>query len=107
MKIEYLLLLNEVKGEIPNISNLATKTAFNAIEKKKYLVLVIKSRKAEYNTKINEIEKKSTDHNHDKYIATPEFDKLTSESFAARLKQANITSKNDIANFVNKNYQKS
>ena len=75
--------------------------------KKKYLVLVIKSRKAEYNTKINEIEKKSTDHNHDKYIATPEFDKLTSESFAARLKQANITSKNDIANFVNKNYQKS
>ena len=35
MKIEYLLLLNEVKGEIPNISNLATKTAFNAIEKKK------------------------------------------------------------------------
>ena len=77
------------------------------LKKKKYLVLVIKSRKAEYNTKINEIEKKSTDHNHDKYIATPEFDKLTSESFAARLKQANITSKNDIANFVNKNYQKS
>ena len=70
-------------------------------------MLVIKSRKAEYNTKINEIEKKSTDHNHDKYIATPEFDKLTSESFAARLKQANITSKNDIANLVNKNYQKS
>ena len=70
-------------------------------------MLVIKSRKAEYNTKINEIEKKSTDHNHNKYIATPEFDKLTSESFAARLKQANITSKNDIANFVNKNYQKS
>ena len=70
-------------------------------------MLVIKSRKAEYNTKINEIEKKSTDHNHDKYIATPEFDKLTLESFAARLKQANITSKNDIANFVNKNYQKS
>ena len=70
--------------------------------KKKYLVLVIQSRKTEYNTKINEIEKKSTDHNHDKYITTPEFNKLTSENFAARLKQANLASKNDIANFVNK-----
>ena len=75
--------------------------------KKKYLVLVIQSRKTEYNTKINEIEKKSTDHNHDKYIVTPEFDKLTLENFAARLKQTNIASKNGIANFVNKNYQKS
>ena len=26
-----------------------------------------------YNTKITEIEKKLTDHNHDKYITTPEF----------------------------------
>ena len=51
--------------------------------------------------KINEIEKKTDDHNHDKYITTAEFDKLTSESFAARLKQANLESKSDIANFVN------
>ena len=39
MKIKYLALLNEVRGEIPNISNLASKIAFNAVEKKKYLVL--------------------------------------------------------------------
>ena len=26
---------------------------------------------------------KITDHNHDKYITTPEFNKLTSENFAA------------------------
>ena len=45
---------------------------------------------------------KIIDHNHDKYITTPEFNKLTAESFAARLKQANLASKSDIANFVNK-----
>ena len=31
-----------------------------------------------------------------------EFNKLTSENFAARLKEANLPSKSDIANFVNK-----
>ena len=51
--------------------------------------------------KINEIEKKTDDHNHDKYITIAEFDKLTSENFAARLKQANLESKSNIANFVN------
>ena len=56
-----------------------------------------------YNTKINEIENKITDHDHcNKYTTTPEFIKLTAENFAARLKQANLASKSDIANFVNK-----
>ena len=39
---------------------------------------------ANYDTKVNEIEKKITDHNHDKYITTPEFNKLTAEKFAAK-----------------------
>ena len=39
---------------------------------------------------------------HDKYITTPEFNKLTAENFAARLAQANLASKSDIANFVKK-----
>ena len=66
-------------------------------------MLVIQSKKKpDYNTKINEIEKKIADRDHDKYITTPEFNKLTSENFAARLKQANLASKSDIANFVNK-----
>ena len=70
----------------------------------KYLVSLIqtKKKKPDCNTKINEIEMKIIDHNHDKYITTPEFNKLTAESFAARLKQANLASKSDIANFVNK-----
>ena len=35
-----------------------------------------------------------------KCIATQEFNKLTAEYFNARLAQANLASKNDIANFV-------
>ena len=40
------------------------------------------------------------DHVHDKYITTQEFNKLTVENFAAKLKQANLASKNDIADFI-------
>ena len=36
------------------------------------------------------MEKKVTNHNHDKYTTTPEFNKLTAEKFALRLAQANI-----------------
>ena len=49
---------------------------------------------------MNEIEKKIIDHG--KYITTQEFNKLTSEDFAARLKQAILASKNDITDFVKK-----
>ena len=93
--------INAVKVEIPSISSLATKTALNAVENEIPSVSNL-VKETEYSTKINEIEKKIADHYHDKYITTPEFNKLTSENFAARLKQANLASKNDIANFVNK-----
>ena len=33
--------------------------------------------------------------NHNKYITSPEFNKLTAEGFAARLKQANLVGKID------------
>ena len=35
-------------------------------------------------------------------ITTPEFNKLAAENFAARLAQANLASKNNIANFIKK-----
>ena len=35
-------------------------------------------------------------------ISTQECNKLTSENFTARLKQANLESKSDVANFVKK-----
>ena len=61
--------------------------------------------KPDYNTTIYEIGKKITDHDHDKYITTPEFNKLTSENVTARLKQANLESKSDITSFVKKQNQ--
>ena len=54
---------------------------------------MLPSKKTDYNTKINEIEKKITDHDHsNKYITTLEFNRLTAENFAARLKEANLAS---------------
>ena len=38
---------------------------------------------------------------YDKYFTTPEFNKIT-KNFTERLKQANVASKNDIADFVKK-----
>ena len=57
---------------------------------------------SDYNTKINEIEKKITHHNHDKYIIIQEFYKLKTDNFTATLKQANLASKNDIGDSVKK-----
>ena len=51
--------------------------------------------KTDYNTKVTEIKKKFTDHNHDKYITTPEFNKLAADVFNARLVQANLITKTD------------
>ena len=48
---------------------------------------------------------KNTNHEHDnKYIATQDFDMLTTNSFAHRLKQANLAIKNDNDDFVKNRY---
>ena len=64
-----------VENKISSISNLVGKT--------------------DYNTKITEIENKLTDHNHDKYITTPEFNKLATNVFNTRIAQANLITKTD------------
>ena len=56
----------------------------------KYQMLAIQSKKTAYNTKVNEIEKKFTDNKHDKYVTTPEFNKLVAENFAVKLAKANL-----------------
>ena len=48
------------------------------------------------NIKISEVENKIRDHA--KYITTPEFNKLTEQNFAVRLKQANLINKTDFDN---------
>ena len=93
--------INEIKNEVPRFSSLATTTALNAVENKIPDVSTL-AKKAEYNTKIGEIEK-ILDHEHgQKYITTQERNKSTSENFEARLKQANLATKTDIADFVKK-----
>ena len=66
------------------------------------LILVIYSKKIDHNTKNNEIQKANTNHDRDKYICTQELNKLTSRSFVARLAQANLARKNDVAALVKK-----
>ena len=39
------------------------------------------------------LKKNVSDHNHDKYITTPEFNKLTTENFKARLTEADLVTK--------------
>ena len=63
------------ENKIPDVSSLVKKTDDDA--------------------KISEIEKKLTDHDHDKCITTSEFSKLTTENCAARLAQTNLVSKTD------------
>ena len=86
-----------MESKVPSISGLATNAALTAVENKIPNVSNLVT-KTDYNTKINEIEKKITDHDHDKYITTPEFNKLTAENFAARLKQVNLVIKTDFDN---------
>ena len=61
--------INEVKDEIPNITNVPITTAPIAVENKIPNISNL-FKKTDYNTKVNETEKKITDHDHDhdKYI---------------------------------------
>ena len=55
-------------------------------------------KKTDYDAKISDIEKKITDHNHDKYITTPEFNNLAAGVFTPRLAQADLVTKTDFDN---------
>ena len=62
---------------------------------------IVQSKKLAMAQKLVKLKKKITDHDHNnKYITTQELNKLTSENFAARLKQANLTNNADTADFV-------
>ena len=86
--------LTELENKIPDVSSLARKTALTAVENKIPSVSSL-VKKRDYNTNIAEIDKKLTDHNHEKYIITPEFNNLAGDVFNARLAQANLTTKTD------------
>ena len=77
-----------------NVSSLPTKTALTVVENKIPNVSGL-VKKTDFHTKITEIEKKLTGHNHDKYITTPQFNTLAASVFNARLAQANLITKAD------------
>ena len=64
--------LTTIENKIPNVSNLVKKT--------------------DYNTKINEIEKKTTDHDHGKYITSPEIN--NSRKFCCKIIRSKSTEQN-------------
>ena len=79
--------ISDIINKILNITNLTSTTALTAAENKIPNVSNL-VKKSDYNTKISEIENKiTTDHDHDKYITTQEFNTLTAEDFTARLAQ--------------------
>ena len=71
---------------------MATKTALIAVENKIPSVSNLVKR-TDYNTKVTEIENELNNHNHDKYITTPEFNTLAADVFNARLARANLVAK--------------
>ena len=93
-KTNYNTKITELENKIPDISNLATKTALTAIENKTPSVSDL-VKKIDYNTKVTEIENKLTNHNRDKYIDTSKFNTLAANVFNARLAQANLITKTD------------
>ena len=96
-KPDYNAKITEIEKKIPSINGLATYSVLTAFENKiPNISRLVK--KTDYNAKTSEIEKKLTDHNHDKYITTPEFNKFMAEVFVARLAQANLITKTDFYN---------
>ena len=82
----------EIEDKIPYLSGLATRTTLTTVENKIPSTSGL-VKKTDYNTKITDIENKLNNHNHDKYVATSEFNTLAANVFNARLAQANLITK--------------
>ena len=91
-KTDYDSKITETESKIPSISASATNSALTAVKTKIPDVSNLVE-KTDYNTKISEIEKKVIDYDHDKYIPTSEFNKLTTKNLIARLAQVNLVTK--------------
>ena len=86
-----------MKIKIPSISDLATKTALTTVENKIPSISGL-VKKTDYNTKITDIESILNNHNHDKYVATSEFNTSAVNVFNSRLAQVNLITKTDFVN---------
>ena len=86
--------MTTIENKILSISNLATKTALTTVENKIPSISGL-VKKTDYNTKITDIENKLNNHNHDKYVASSEFNTLAADVFNARLAQVNLITETD------------
>ena len=98
-RTDYNTKIAQIEGKIPDVNNLATKTVLTTIENKIPSVSSL-VKETDYNTKITEIETKLNNHNHDKYITTPEFNTLAADVFNSRLARANLMTKTIFDNTV-------
>ena len=97
-KMYIMLKIKNTEKQIPDITNLATATAvFTAVENEIPIISNVVN-KTDYNTKINEIKIKITNHNQNKYITISELNKLTVQNFDARLAQATLVTNTDFDN---------
>ena len=69
---------------MPSISGLYTSSVWITVENKTPSASNL-VKKTDYNIKLSEFKKKTTDNKHDKYISTPEVNKVASKKFGARL----------------------
>ena len=95
--MDYNAKISEIENKILSISGLAATSALNAVENETPDISSL-VKKTDYSTKISEIERKAADHNHDKYITTPEFNNLAAGIFTARLAQTTLVTNADFAN---------
>ena len=96
-KTDYSFKITKMEGKMPSSSDLTSisGSALTAVENKIPNISSLVKKKTDYNTKISEIEGKINNHNHDKYISTPEFNTLAAGVFDARLTRANLVTKTD------------
>ena len=98
-RTDYNTKIAQIQGKTPDVTNLTTKTVLTTVENKIPSVSSL-VKETDYNTKITEIENKLNNHNHDKYITTPEFNTLAADVFNARLAKANLVTKTIFDNTV-------
>ena len=84
-KLHYNAKITEIENKIPSITGLSKTSALTALETKIPIISSLVKIKTDYNTNITEIEKKFTDHDHDKNVTNPEFNNLTARVFTERL----------------------
>ena len=87
--------INEGKNKMPNLTKLVTNASLNTkIDKVKNKIPDITN----FTNALTAVENKVP--HHSEYITTPEIYKLTVEHSTGRLRQANLATKGDIADFV-------